>query len=108
MSVPLTLAGRSPFDPIRLRWGGLGAVVLGVVLLFQGATAGVVFGIFFALLGIATWAVTRMGATSWLELTPLGKGVAGTGAIVGLGFLVSFFLIFFLVVGFIKLIVSWM
>jgi hypothetical protein len=41
----LTIAERSIFDGIRIRWGGLGSFGVGVGLLFTEQAAGVVFGI---------------------------------------------------------------
>lgn len=96
-AVPLSVAGRSPFDPIRLRWGGLGGVGLGVALLCTAEPAGIVFGILFMLLGLATWLITSFGKTPWSALSPLAQGVAGTGSVIGLLSLLGFFLVAFLV-----------
>jgi hypothetical protein len=46
---------------MHLRWAGLSCVLLGLILLFHGDNAGVVSGIIVALLGVATWMVTRFG-----------------------------------------------
>lgn len=102
MSLPLTVAGRSPVDPIRLRWGGGGAVVLGVLAMFNGA-GGLVVGALLALLGVATWSVTAFGATPWPELSSPKKVVAASGAAIGLAFLYLFFAIFFLIMWIIRI-----
>jgi hypothetical protein len=95
--LPFTIAGRSPFDPIRLRWGDLGCVVLGTMILFTGQVTGIIFGILFILLGIATWLVTAFGETDWYDVDPPGRYVAGTGAVVGFIF-ISFFLLTWLAI----------
>lgn len=102
MSLPLTVAGRSPVDPIRLRWGGGGAVALGVLAMFNGA-GGFVVGVLLALLGVATWVVTAFGATPWPALSSPRKAVAGVGVAVGLTFLYLFFGIFFLIMWIIRI-----
>ena len=102
MSLPLTIAGRSPFDPIRLRWGGGGTIVLGVVALAQGNAGGIIFGILLIGLGVGTWVVTGFGGTPWFALSSTQRGIAGPGAFLGLLFLYMFFGIFFLVIWVIK------
>jgi len=96
-TLPLTIAGRSPFDPIRFRWGGAGSVALGVAVMFTGAGAGIVFGILLVLLGIATWFFTKFGVTSWYDMSAAGKVIAGTGSVIGCAFLYIFLLTFFAV-----------
>src|SRR5664280_2245881 len=81
---PPTIAGRSPFDHIRFRWGGAGSIALGVAIMFTGAGAGIVFGILLVLLGIATWIFTKFGETSWYDMSAAGKVIAGTGSVIGL------------------------
>lgn len=81
--LPLTIADRSPFDPIRLRWGGLGCIVLGALITGTGEVAGIVFGILFILLGLATWLLTGFGGIGWYDVATPGRYVVGTGAIIG-------------------------
>lgn len=81
--LPLTIAGRSLLDPIRIRWGGLGALCLGIGLLFTGEPAGAFFGVVLAALGIATWVLSSFGATYWYDIPSPQKYVVGTGAVVG-------------------------
>lgn len=81
--LPLTMAGRSPFDPIRLRWGGLGCIGLGALITGTGEMPVIVFGILFILLGLATWLLTGFGGIGWYDINPPGRYVAGTGAIIG-------------------------
>ncbi len=102
MSLPLTIAGRSPFDPIRLRWGGGATTVLGLVACFQPG-GGFALGIPLLALGIGTLVVTGFGGTPWQALGSAQKGIAGTGSIIGLIFLYMFFGIFFLIIWVIKL-----
>jgi hypothetical protein len=59
-SLPLTVAGRSPFDEVRVRWGGFGALAFGIGLLFSGTAGGIVFGILLAVLGGAALALSRV------------------------------------------------
>ena len=89
---PLTIAGRSPFDHIRFRWGGAGSIALGVAIMFTGAGAGIVFGILLVLLGIATWIFTKFGETSWYDMSAAGRVIAGTGSVIGNAFLYVFLL----------------
>lgn len=91
--LPFTIAGRSPFDSIRLRWGSLGCAALGTVIIFAGGAVGVIFGILFILLGIATGWLTGLGKTDWYDVDPPGRYVAGTGAIIGFVFAWVFVLV---------------
>jgi hypothetical protein len=100
---PLTIAGRSPLDSVRFRWGGGTTIVLGVILMINGGLGGIFFGIVLALLGVATWIFTRFGGLSWYELSPVGKGVAATGSIIGNVFLYTCFGIFFAIIWAIQL-----
>jgi hypothetical protein len=94
--VPFTIFGRSPVDPIRLRWGGGGDVVLGVILLLQGGLAGVLVGTLLMGLGIAVWVLSRFGSIPFLALSTLNKWIVGIGALVGVVFLYTFFICFFI------------
>lgn len=89
--VPLSIAGRSPFDGIRLRWGAGGTVFLGVAALFQATAVGVIFGLILITLGVATWWMTQFGAISWLDLSQEARWVSGTSSVIGNLFLLIFF-----------------
>lgn len=95
---PLTIAGRSFFDAIRLRWGGAGDIVLGVSCiggLHSGG--GIVFGVLFILLGIATWILTSFGRRSWRDMRTASRVLAGTGSVIGMLFLYLVFFYFFII-----------
>jgi hypothetical protein len=81
--LPLTIAERSLFDGIRIRWGGLGSFGLGVGLLFTEQAAGVVFGIVLILLGLATWILSGFGNVGWFDIPKPQRYIVGTGAVVG-------------------------
>jgi len=85
---PLTIAGRSPFNGIRLRWGGLGAVILGIALMFSMHNGGAIaFSVLLILLGIVTWVTTSFGRVYWYDI-PMGfRVVAGAGSVIGLAFI---------------------
>lgn len=94
---PLTIAGRSPFDGIRFRWGGVGDVLLGISLIGALHNGGaIVFGILFMVLGIATWIFSGFGKTSWYAMPTAGRVIAGTGSIIGLLFIYLVFFYFFI------------
>lgn len=88
--LPLTINGRSPFDGIRLRWGGLGAVGLGIGLPFTAEPAGIVFGILFFGLGLATWILSSFGGTWWYDIPVPQRYVVATGAIIGMSIFIVF------------------
>jgi hypothetical protein len=81
--LPLSVNGRSPFDSVRLRYGGLGSVGLGVGLLFTGQPAGIAFGLLLALLGSATWILSSFGMKHWYDIPTPQRYIVGTGAILG-------------------------
>jgi len=87
--LPFTIAERSPVDRTRLRWGSLGLIGLGVALVAQGS-AGVVFGILFAAVGVYICAVTHFGQVYWYDL-PEGpcRWVVGPGAVIGFLFVAA-------------------
>jgi hypothetical protein len=108
-ALPLTIAGRSPFDPIRLRWSGLGNILLGMGCAFgAGGVGGVVFGILFILLGIATWIITKFGAIPWHEVSGVSRVLVSTGAIIGTVFLYLFFFYLFIFFFVLKIVLKWM
>lgn len=91
--LPLTIAGRSPFDPIRLRWGGFGTILLGVLIVFTAEIAGIVFGIILILLGLATWRLSGFGRIGWFDIPAPHHYIVGAGAIIGFIFLNVFLLL---------------
>jgi hypothetical protein len=97
---PLTIGGWSFFDKVRFRWGGAGDIVLGISLIGGVHSAGgIVFGILFIMLGIATWIFTRFGSgengrqwySAWNTMPTVGRVVAGTGSVIGMAFLYILF-----------------
>jgi len=92
---PFSIAGRSPVDSIRLRWGGLGSLGLGIALFSTGGPAGVVFGLIFVFLGVATWFWTGFGTRPWGQLPQHAKVLTAIGSTVGLLCLLAFFAVAF-------------
>jgi len=90
LSLPLTISGRSPFDGVRIRWGGLGAIALGVGLLCTAEPGGILFGAVLLGLGLATWIMSGFGSTWWYEIPIPRRYIVGAGAITGM-FVVIFF-----------------
>jgi hypothetical protein len=108
-AVPFSIMGRSPFDETRLRWQGAGNIVLALYCLFgAGGAGGIVFGILFISLAVATWVITRFGSRDWYSIPPTERYIAGTGAIIGVAAIYLTFGIFFLTIWFIMLIADWM
>lgn len=83
-TLPLTIAGRSPFDGIRIRWAGLAAACFGVGLFFTADPAGIFFGVMLLGLGLATWLLSGFGNIWWFDIPTPQRYVVGTGAIIGL------------------------
>ena len=81
--LPLEFNGRSPFDGIRIRWAGLALVCFGVGLPFTAEPAGIVFGVLFLALGVATWLLSSFGARWWYDIPTPQRYIVGTGAIIG-------------------------
>lgn len=100
--LPFNIGGRSFADDIRLRWGGLGCVVLGVLASGTGGAPGIFFGLFLVALGVATWTITRLGRIPWHDIPTNTRWIAGAGSIIGNAFFLFFFLTFFLVAWFIN------
>ena len=90
MSLPLTISGRSPFDGVRIRWGGLGAVGLGVGLLCTAEPVGILFGAALLGLGLATWIMSGFGTTWWYDIPTPRRYIVGTGAIAGMLIVIFF------------------
>jgi hypothetical protein len=108
---PPTIRGWSLFDKVRFRWGGGGDILLGICLIVGVHDAGgIIFGLLFIMLGIATWIFTNFGRgrgpsnpkkdngdwyLAWNSMTPTGRGIASTGSVIGNVFL---FILFFYIV----------
>ncbi len=82
-TLPLTIVGRSPFDSIRLRWGGLSTLALGIGIPFTGEPAAIVLGILLITLGLATIILSAFGAKYWYDIPTPQRYIVGTGAIIG-------------------------
>jgi hypothetical protein len=63
---------------------------LRVRIQFSRNPAGIVFGLLLIGLGIATWRLTSFGGVPWEALDQHARLVAGTGSIIGNGFLLLF------------------
>jgi hypothetical protein len=108
-SLPLTIKGRSPFDERRLQWQGTGSILLALYcMLGVGGAGGIIFGILFLLLALATWIITRFGFRDWYSIPTGQRIIAGTGSVIGLAILYLAFGVFFLTIWFILLICDWM
>lgn len=115
---PMTIRGWSPFDKVRLRWGGGGCIVLGIALIGSGHSAGsIIFGLLFIGLGLATWILSQFGLrgqaefggewhSAWNSMSTGGRAVAGTGAVIGLAFVYLLFFWFFIIRWVIKNIIT--
>jgi hypothetical protein len=115
---PLTIGGWSFFDKVRFRWGGGGAIILGISLIGGGHSAGAaIFGVLFIGLGIATWVLTGFGSrgreewgddwySAWNSMSTNGRVFAGTGSVIGVLFVYLLFFWFFIIRWFIKNIIT--
>src|ERR1700722_11709901 len=115
---PLTIGGWSFFDKVRFRWGGGGAIILGISLIGGGHSAGAaIFGFLFIALGIATWVLTGFGSrggeqwggdwySAWNSMSTNGRVIAGTGSVIGVLFAYVLFFWFFIILWFIKNIIT--
>lgn len=107
---PLSIAGRSPFDEIRLKWQGAGNILLALYCLFgAGGTGGVFFGIVFLLLAVSTWVIAYQASWEWYAIPPdFRRGIVAVGASIGVAFTYLFFGIFFLVIWVCAHLADWM
>jgi hypothetical protein len=99
MTAPLPLKygkDRSLVDKTRIRWAGLGDIVLGLLFLSAEGFGATIVGLLFLTLGVATWTVTRFGTRSFSVLTPVSKGIVIVGAL-GFLFLGMFYLLWLII-----------
>jgi hypothetical protein len=88
--------------------GGLGCILLGVATiggLHSGAA--IVFGVLFIILGVATLIFGGFGRTPWFDMSPAGRRIAGTGAVIGMLFLYVMLCWFFIIRWVWKNIIMW-
>jgi len=107
---PLSIAGRSPFDERRLKWQGAGNILLALYCIFgPGGAGGIVFGILFLLLAVATWVIAFNAGWDWHSIPRDYRiGIVAVGATIGITFIYIFFGIFFLVIWIFTHLADWM
>lgn len=99
MTAPLPLKygkNRSLVDKTRIRWAGLGNVLLGLLFLAAEGLDTTIIGVLFLALGVAVWWGTRFGTVSFTALRPPWKAIVVVGA-VGFLFLAMFHLLWLLI-----------
>jgi hypothetical protein len=104
--LPLIYAsGRSAVDSTRLRWSGAGNAILATYFLFgsKSGAFGIVVGILIIALGLAVWVITRFGTRQWYSISPVARGIAATGSVIGVAIMYITFGIFFLIIWIISL-----
>ena len=73
MTAPLPLTyrkGRSLVDRTRVRWAGVGNLVLGGLFVVFGDLSWTVAGLLFVALGLAAWVVSGFGGVPFGQLSP--------------------------------------
>jgi hypothetical protein len=65
-------SGRSAVDSTRLRWSGVGNVILALFFISgsHSGAFGVIVGILILALGLATWIITGFGTREWYSIPP--------------------------------------
>ena len=104
--LPLIYAsGRSAVDSTQLRWSGAGNAILAAYFLFgsKSGAFGIVVGILIIALGLAVWVITRFGTRQWYSISPVARGIAATGSVIGVAIMYITFGIFFLIIWIISL-----
>jgi hypothetical protein len=99
MTAPLPLKygkDRSLVDKTRIRWAGLGDIVLGSLFLAAEGFGTTIFGLLFVALGVATWVVTRFGNFPFTQLSGGWKVVVAVASL-GFLFLAMFHLLWILI-----------
>ena len=84
MTEPLPLRygkGRSLVDKARIRWAGVGNLVLGVLLIIFGSLGTKVLGGLFIALGLAVWIVSAFGTIPFPNLSPPKKVTVAIGSV---------------------------
>ena len=107
---PLTIAGRSFFDQTRLMWQGAGNILIALYCFFgAGGAGGIIFGILFLSLAIATWVIAGLASWDWYGIPPdYRRVIVGIGAVIGVTMMYLFFGIFFLVIWVVTHIGDWL
>lgn len=97
MTLPLKYGkNRSLVDKTRIRWAGLGNLLLGLLFLAAEGLDTAIIGVAFLALGVAVWWGTKFGTVSYTALRPPWKAVVIVGA-VGFLFLAMFHLLWILI-----------
>lgn len=89
-ALPCTINRRSPFDPVRIRWGGVSTLALGIGLPFTQEPTGIVFGVLLATIGLATLILSGFGSNFWYDIPTPQRYVVGVGAVIGFMTLIVF------------------
>ena len=74
---------RSPFDSVRIRWGGVSTLALGIGLPFTKEPAGIVLGVLLATIGPATLILSGFGSNFWYDILTPQRYAVGVGAVIG-------------------------
>lgn len=83
MTAPLPLTygqGRSLVDKTRLRWAGVGNLILGGLLIVFGDWGDTLFGLLLVGLAVTTWILTGFGSVPFGELSGGKKTVVVIGS----------------------------
>jgi hypothetical protein len=68
-----------------------------------GGVGGIILGILFILLALATWVITLFGEREWYSISTAGQLIAGTGSVIGVVVIYITFGVFFLIIWVISL-----
>jgi hypothetical protein len=86
LPLPLTYRkGRSLVDRTRVRWAGVGNLVLGGLLVIFGGLGATIVGLMFVVLGLAAWIVSGFGGVPFGQLS---RGKKTVVVIASVGYLV--------------------
>lgn len=84
MTTPLPMRygkGRSLVDKTRIRWAGVGNLVLGVLLIVFGSLGTKVIGFLFIALGLAVWILSAFGTIPFPTMSPVQKATVAIGSV---------------------------
>lgn len=84
MTTPLPMRygkGRSLVDKTRIRWAGVGNLVLGVLLIIFGGLGTKVIGVLFIVLGLAVWILSAFGTIPFPTMSPVQKATVAIGSV---------------------------